>query len=334
MAQHLILVLLVEDWVFGVGPLGLILCKLYGFTRSLSYLATISILMLVAVERFLAIVHPFSTRIILLSPTTLKWTACGAWLLSGIMSAPALLSFEVFHHEFNMTNPVTKELEEHGQTICHRDYRAHRDIDWGAYEVVAFVLWYFIPCVVLIVLYSIIGRKLWRSSLDFKIANSSRHVCRSQQRSTSISASMNSWSSRLSQSFLLRPLFHRRSQKSSLSSEQSDQSHIVQNRRKVIKMLVVIVVLFMVCWFPVQMRKLLTYNYWNKPFGVEDEHMLYMLRHYLVPIGDWMINLHSACNPMVYMLLSDSFRAGVKDLFCRSRKPALQPSLHLPAIPL
>ncbi|OWA52259.1 putative Neuropeptide FF receptor 2 [Hypsibius exemplaris] len=266
---HLLLQVIWEDWVFGDQLLGWSLCKIYGFVKNLSFFALTSILLLVAFERFLAIVHPFSSRTCLISRSNLKWSALAVWLIAGLISSPNVYFFQTFTHEFMSLEDSTVR----NQTICLRAYNlpgAHIP----AYDFTCFVLYFLVPCITMGILYTFVGIKLRASTIrDLGMIDPNLHV------------------------------FTRSSTVSSICADQFQQWAVLQNRKKVIWMLVVIVMMFVVCWLPMHIRKLMSsLNGWDFTSGE-------WLGQYFLPTTDWLINLNSAINPLlIYAIFLENLR--------------------------
>lgn len=86
-----------HSWVFGD-----FLCKIYHFTNCLSYTASIFILVVICMERYLAIQHPISSKQIL-TKSRLKGVIVIVWLGSVIYSSPKFLYVKT------ITNVVEEE---------------------------------------------------------------------------------------------------------------------------------------------------------------------------------------------------------------------------------
>lgn len=89
-----------HSWVFGD-----FLCKIYHFINCLSYTASIFILVVICMERYLAIQHPISSKHILTS-SRLKGVILIVWLGSMIYSLPKFLYVQT------ITNKVDDEIGE------------------------------------------------------------------------------------------------------------------------------------------------------------------------------------------------------------------------------
>ncbi|GFG30044.1 hypothetical protein Cfor_12342, partial [Coptotermes formosanus] len=90
-------------------------------------------------------------------------------------------------------------------------------------------------------------------------------------------------------------------------------------KRKIIKMLVTIVVLFALCWLPLQTFLLLYYFVPGfDSYQTDEERKVYALSYFAC---HWLANANSMVNPFVYCFMSDNFRADLKDLLSlRARK--------------
>ncbi|CAG7820461.1 unnamed protein product, partial [Allacma fusca] len=75
---------LMDGWVFGN-----FMCKMYHFINSLSHTASILILVVICVERYLAILNPFLCRRIL-TIARLRILIVTVWIISAIVSSPRL----------------------------------------------------------------------------------------------------------------------------------------------------------------------------------------------------------------------------------------------------
>ncbi|XP_033606134.1 gastrin/cholecystokinin type B receptor isoform X3 [Cryptotermes secundus] len=83
-------------------------------------------------------------------------------------------------------------------------------------------------------------------------------------------------------------------------------------KRKIIKMLVTIVVLFALCWLPLQTFLLLYYFVPGfDSYQTDEERKVYALSYFAC---HWLANANSMVNPFVYCFMSDNFRADLRDL--------------------
>ncbi|XP_034234072.1 trissin receptor-like [Thrips palmi] len=136
---------LVQSWV-----LGDVVCKLYHLVHNLSYTASIFVLVLLAVERYLAVLHPIKCRTIL-RPARLKAAVACVWLAAAGLSASRLF----------WAQTVTVDLPGLFQEIICISNR-HK-YDQKLWDVTSFVLLYLVPLGVMAFLYARIAVVLWGS---------------------------------------------------------------------------------------------------------------------------------------------------------------------------
>ncbi|XP_077283200.1 trissin receptor-like isoform X2 [Arctopsyche grandis] len=124
---------LIPSWIFGD-----FLCKMYQFIHSLSYTASIFILVVICTERYFAIIHPITCKQIL-TPNRLRLVIVGVWITSALYSAP----------KFIWVQTITNDLGDgQTETICinHR-----KKYDAELFDMINFGLLYVIPLCVMTV---------------------------------------------------------------------------------------------------------------------------------------------------------------------------------------
>ncbi|KAL3869341.1 hypothetical protein ACJMK2_042034 [Sinanodonta woodiana] len=130
-----------QKWI-----LGQVMCKLYSFVWNLSYTASIIILTVIAVERYIAITHPLRARHFL-TRTKLKAVQAIIWIVSATYNTPYLFVFDIF--SYNGVNfycyPSSMEIIK-GLTLSN------------------IIMWYLIPLVVMAFIYFRIASTLWRTT--------------------------------------------------------------------------------------------------------------------------------------------------------------------------
>ncbi|XP_066415763.1 G-protein coupled receptor 83-like isoform X2 [Molothrus aeneus] len=93
----------------------------------------------------------------------------------------------------------------------------------------------------------------------------------------------------------------------------------LRNKKKSIKMLMLVVVVFAVCWFPLNCYVVLISS-----LGIRTKNSLYFALH-------WFAMSSTCYNPFIYCWLNESFRAGLRSLLCvcqrvpQTRERALPP---------
>ncbi|XP_077999605.1 neuromedin-K receptor-like [Glandiceps talaboti] len=78
-------------------------------------------------------------------------------------------------------------------------------------------------------------------------------------------------------------------------------------KRKVVKMLMFVVIIFAVCWLPIHVYFLLG-HYFNEVYSYKYINHIYMAIY-------WLAMSNSMYNPFIYCCLNDSFRMGFKKVF-------------------
>ncbi|CAK1603140.1 unnamed protein product [Parnassius mnemosyne] len=271
---------LIPSWVFGD-----FLCKMYQFVHSLSYTASIFILVVICTERYFAIIHPITCKQILTS-TRLRMVIIGVWITSAAYSAPKFIWVET----------ITNNLGD-GQmeTICIQHRMKYNS---EIFDMVNFGLLYVIPLCVMTVLYTRIAVGLWQSSHGLQ--QMGQMQCCGAQRNITAGSSKNDSTKKSAPNQETRNCYH--------------LSHLSQNvlraRRGVVRMLIVVVLAFAVCNLPFHARKM--WQYWSSGYeGTSDFSALF------TPLTFLITYFNSGINPLLYAFLSKNFRKGMRELlFC------------------
>ena len=91
------------------------MCKVSYFVQATSYTASISILTVISVERYVAIIHPMRSRR-LQTMFLLRATVVGVWMVAGASGVPYLLMYHV--HQLNLPvlvgglRPITENISD------------------------------------------------------------------------------------------------------------------------------------------------------------------------------------------------------------------------------
>ncbi|XP_013181087.1 PREDICTED: allatostatin-A receptor-like [Papilio xuthus] len=272
---------LIPSWVFGD-----FLCKMYQFVHSLSYTASIFILVVICTERYFAIIHPITCKQILTS-TRLRLVILGVWITSAAYSAPKFIWVET----------ITNNLGDgHTETICIQHRMKYNS---EIFDMVNFVLLYVIPLCIMTVLYARIAVGLWQSSHGLQQMGHTQ--CCGAQKNASATTNKSGSSKKNSKNQEGRNCYH--------------LSHLSRNvlraRRGVVRMLIVVVLTFAVCNLPFHARKM--WQYWSSGYqGTSDFSAL------LTPLTFLITYFNSGINPLLYAFLSKNFRKGMRELlFCK-----------------
>ena len=137
--------LYIDSWLIG-GPLGQALCKLVSFFKDVSVLVSIQSLVLIAVDRFGAVVYPLRSPLI--SSKTCPLFIIASWIVAIAVNSPKLLVYKLVKYPEKL---VCKRRwnEVFGESSSHENY------------LLSFtVVFMFIPLVLIAILYIIIYLKL------------------------------------------------------------------------------------------------------------------------------------------------------------------------------
>ena len=108
-------------------------------------------------------------------------------------------------------------------------------------------------------------------------------------------------------------------------TENQQNSH-AKVKKKTIKMLVVVVMVFCVCWLPLNLYHLLT------DFHPDAKQFAYNSAAYLV--CHWLAMCSVCCNPFIYCWLNETFRAEFRAKFSwfTSRRPKIYPGIEFDGV--
>ena len=135
----------VGSWLIG-GTLGQALCKIYPFLAEISMVVSIQSLVLISVDRYAAVVVPLRSPLI--SRKVCRCLIVGTWILAAAFHWPFLFTFNLVEYQ------EEKWCENQWEVIFGENSA------FGIYILSAFIFFYYIPFVVLVILYSIILIKL------------------------------------------------------------------------------------------------------------------------------------------------------------------------------
>ena len=143
---------LTSEWLFGET-----LCKMYHFMQSLAYTASIISMLLISVERYIAIVHPMKAKH-LLQMRHFRRTLLLTWVGAALLCAPRLFMFGL--------------VRVHGSTICILQLRLY---DPRLYNLVNSIVLFLLPAIVMSVLYSRLCSRLYSKHLQLDYTPSRMH---------------------------------------------------------------------------------------------------------------------------------------------------------------
>ncbi|KAM7394288.1 hypothetical protein PAMP_021101 [Pampus punctatissimus] len=222
------------DWYFGEAY-----CKFHNFFPVTSVFASIYSMTAIAVDRYMAIIHPLKPR--LSAKATTGVIVC-------IWSLAVVLAFPLCYFSTIRTLPR--------RTVCYVAWPRKVD-DPFMYHIIVTVLVYMLPLVVMGITYTIVGVTLWGGEIPGD-------------------SSVN---------------YHGQ----------------LQAKRKVVKMMIIVVVTFALCWLPYHLYFIVTglNKHLNK--------LKYIQQVYLSVL--WLAMSSTMYNPIIYCCLNSRFRAGFKRAF-------------------
>uniref|UniRef100_A0A8C4DKX3 Neuromedin-K receptor n=1 Tax=Dicentrarchus labrax TaxID=13489 RepID=A0A8C4DKX3_DICLA len=222
------------EWYFGEAY-----CKFHNFFPVTSVFASIYSMTAIAVDRYMAIIHPLKPR--LSAKATTGIIVC-------IWSLAVVLAFPLCYFSTIRTLPR--------RTLCYVAWPRMAD-DPFMYHIIVTVLVYVLPLVVMGITYTIVGVTLWGGEIP---------------------------------------------------GDSSDNYHgQLRAKRKVVKMMIIVVVTFALCWLPYHVYFIVTglnklLNKWK-----------YIQQVYLSVL--WLAMSSTMYNPIIYCCLNSRFRAGFKRAF-------------------
>ncbi|XP_039284727.1 QRFP-like peptide receptor [Nilaparvata lugens] len=258
--------------------MGVFLCKMVHYMQNVSAICSVLTLTAMSIERYYAIVHPMKAKYICTISQARK-IIIGTWLASLLLGAPIM--FIQDHIE------VGAKIKGYW---CVRDYVNNRE--WvTAYELYMLILILIIPTSIMGITYSSICWEIWR-------------VMKQRKTMTSGKATLTT------ETF---PLSSKRSTcsikttaKSCIRTTDEENGTV----RQVIKMLVMIVIVFVICWGPLLVDNVLT------AFGVLPDQKSGTLKHMYTGFT-LMAYFNSCVNPIVYGFMSKNFRESFQKALCR-----------------
>ncbi|KAL2097492.1 hypothetical protein ACEWY4_006699 [Coilia grayii] len=222
------------DWYFGESY-----CKFHNFFPVTSVFASIYSMTAIAVDRYMAIIHPLKPR---LSAKATRGVIVCIWVLAVVLAFPLCYYSTI------------KVLPK--RTVCYPAWPRSSE-DSVMYHIIVAVLVYVLPLGVMAITYTIVGVTLWGGEIP---------------------------------------------------GDTSDNYHgQLRAKRKVVKMMIIVVVTFAICWLPYHIYFLVTGL--HRPVT----RSKYIQQVYLSVM--WLAMSSTMYNPIIYCCLNSRFRAGFKRAF-------------------
>ncbi|XP_045620411.1 galanin receptor 2b [Procambarus clarkii] len=297
-------------------------CKIANYFMMLSFTASVLNLTAVSLERFIVIVFPMRSRS-LCTMSNCRRSVLFVWVASLLLACPIIKVMEidtVMYTDASRSVWVTAYYCKQMESLVFLAYQL----------LVLFV----VPALLMIVFYTAVIRELWRSTKNIKaLTNASRSgsSCESYYlrvtggESLSCGRGMGTRNGRVgggdsaynSSASLYVPYTATRSRTPSPGGRHVAKKHrekgedVKKARKQVIKMLIVVVVLFLLCWGPrlvMEMCINLGLQQFNQVFY--NFNIVFVLLPFI----------HCCINPIIYCFMSKNFRRSMKkrleDLSC------------------
>ncbi|XP_022089618.1 orexin receptor type 2-like isoform X2 [Acanthaster planci] len=257
---------------------GDVLCSIIPYIQNTAVSVSIFTLTMIAVDRYLAICRPLKFQI---SSRRTVITVIVIWVVSLITMLPHSLSMST------KSNPVMASfLKPLWLTKC-LDVK-WQDSPWRTvYTVVTMLFTYLLPLCVIGVAYCMVCLRLWSGIPSDETSHKPTNN---------------------------NPSWNGKGKRAPRSMNKSTEAQL-ESRRKVARMLIVVVVLFAVCYLPVRVINVL------EVFGLLSSNNIDMLLHgekvtsaYL--IAHIMAFFNSSINPIIYNFMSEKFRRQFRSLLC------------------
>ncbi|KAK6169371.1 hypothetical protein SNE40_020439 [Patella caerulea] len=236
---------LYQDWWFGEDY-----CKFSMFISPCTISVSVLTFMAIAIDRYMAIIHPLKPR---LTGRIVLTIIVGIWGASFLLALPSLLYATVFDIPDEKTNNTVR-------TVCYLlwpDGASNQSTADMAYNILLIIFNYFLPMLTLAGTYARIGWELWGSQV--------------------------------------------------IGETVPMQAERVKSKRKVVKMMIVVVIIFAVCWLPMHLYFILV-NIFPSIVHSKNIQQIFILIF-------WLAMSNSMYNPIIYCWMNARFRQGFVRFF-------------------
>uniref|UniRef100_A0A914UTS5 G-protein coupled receptors family 1 profile domain-containing protein n=1 Tax=Plectus sambesii TaxID=2011161 RepID=A0A914UTS5_9BILA len=318
----------------GHWPFGPFMCRLYVYILHLVPSASAGILVLLSIERFIAVLRPMLvqhllTKVLLVSSTS------AVWALSALTNSPFFIY--VNYIEF----PDLRENVTYA--TCTRLTVRPGNVDVPKIShTVNFFVWYATPLCMLLIIYISIGYVLIKSTSETAVARSSTRsdstrrtltktaiaaaedsasvntplVTRNNHSSAAATLGEHNNHSLLAQPEDRRTLRFRVPLQDNKRTNTKQPQDAVESRKRAIRLVVVIVLSFAILSCPRYV-----YMMWNAYRETNAQRCINCATALIQPITFLLLFLNSGINPFLYAFLSERFRNAIKDTFwCRRER--------------
>ncbi|RWS08322.1 allatostatin-A receptor-like protein [Dinothrombium tinctorium] len=222
------------DYALSYWPFGEVCCRIVQYFIHVCAYASIYTLVLMSLDRFLAVVHPIASMSIRTEKNA-YWAIGTTWITVLVLCIPTLITYNIFIDE-----------RENGQLYFYCTFNS-TDFNHGLFQLCFFISSYVVPLALAFILYMLMLKRLW---------------------------------------FGVVP-----------GGQMSTES--VRCKKRVTRLVVVVVVIFAVCWMPIQV--VLVLKSFNAYPMRSSNIVIQIVAHVLA-------YTNSCVNPILYAFLSENFR--------------------------
>ncbi|XP_035709237.1 orexin receptor type 1 isoform X2 [Folsomia candida] len=263
-----------ETWFLGDA-----MCKVVLYFQTVSISVSVLTLTVISVERWYAICFPLRFKA---TTARAKRLVLIIWVISLIIDIPELVVLQTSRRE---DVPV--------DTIYFMQCKPTWESQWDiALTILKMLLLYAIPLTFMSFAYYQIVKVLWSSANIPGNSTTSTVTSSGRRQTVVVNSNGSSHHNGQCQAQLLTPILRGTS---SVQGAQADYQ--LKSRRKAAKMLVIVVIMFALCYLPVHIYSIASLVF-TLPVEVK----------YLVMLSHWLCYFNSACNPVIYNLFSGKFR--------------------------
>ncbi|XP_069693719.1 allatostatin-A receptor-like [Periplaneta americana] len=270
-------------------------CKLAMYALLLSAVVSVFNLAAVTLERFIVIVYPMKSRS-LCTISNCRKAILLVWCLSLLITSPVVLTKETYPivYSNNVTNVTLHYCNETEQS--------------GNFAIYQLLVLFCAPGTLMVVCYTYVIRELWRSTRNMQMLTNSVSTKKSKLHNGSPEMSTGEVH------FSNGSTTCRHGQVNKGVKRQNKGEDARRARKQVIKMLILVIVLFLVCWgLRIIMEVIIKFNLHSFT------PTIYKLRITcnLLPL------IHTCMNPFIYSFMSKNFRRSLQrqleKMGCRRR---------------
>ncbi|XP_066573309.1 orexin/Hypocretin receptor type 1 [Amia ocellicauda] len=270
-----------ESWFFGQT-----LCKVIPYLQTVSVSVSVLTLSFIALDRWYAICHPLLFKS---TARRARHSILLIWVLSLTIMVPQAIVME--------TSSMIPELANHTLLLSVCDERWGGEVYPRVYHICFFMVTYLAPLCLMFIAYFQIFRKLWCRQIP---GNSGGTVSRQWVQGA--------WRSEAGPGpGLGAGLWGASSRRCTALSAEIKQ---LRARRKTARMLLVVLLVFTLCYLPISLLNVL-----KRVSGVFDNTADRETVYAWFTFSHWLVYANSAANPIIYNFLSGKFREEFKAAF-------------------